>query len=166
MRFRTIAAMLLSVIFVLPLGGCSSIFNPGKAASQAKEESSSMQKLTDALSGIGQHKRTRLVVKDAATGKVIRETADQDEIDRVFDPLRNENGIARKPDAPAEYVLELWQPETRKLGQSANDLKEYKAVTVTTYRDSPVVAISVVPVRIRLCLSSPSTADALRALAK
>ena len=166
MRFRTVAAMLLSVIFVLPLGGCSGIFDPGRTASQAEESSSPMRKLSDALSGIGQHKRTRLVVRDATTGKVIRETADQDTIDRIFDPLRDENGIARKPDAPAEYTVELWQPKTRKLGQSADDLKEYKAVTVTTYRDSPVVAIRVVPVKIRLCLSSPSAADALRALAQ
>lgn len=166
MRFRTVAAILLAAAFVFPLGGCSGIFDPGKTASQAEESSSPMRKLSDALSGIGQHKHTRLVVRDATTGKVIRETADQDAIDRIFDPLRDENGIARKPDAPAEYTVELWQPKTRKLGQSADDLKEYKAVTVTTYRDSPVVAIRVVPVKIRLCLSSPSTADALRALAQ
>ena len=95
MRFRTVAAALLAAAFVLPLGGCSGIFDPGRTASQAGESSSPMRKLSDALSGIGQHKRTRLVVKDATTGKVIRETADQDAIDRIFDPLRDENGIAR-----------------------------------------------------------------------
>ena len=166
MRFRTVAAALLAAALVLPLGGCLGIRDASDNANQAEESASPMRELADALSGIGQHKRTRLVVKDTATGKVIRETDDQDAIDRIFDPLRDENGIARKPDAPAEYTVELWQPETQKLGQSADDLKEYQAVTVTTYRDSPVVAITVVPVKLSLCLSSPSTADALRALAE
>ncbi|MBM6699856.1 hypothetical protein H7U32_05925 [Bifidobacterium pullorum subsp. saeculare] len=164
MRFRTVASVLLAAAFVLPLGGCFGIHDASDKANQAEESASPMRELADALSDIGQHKRTRLVVKDAATGETVRETTDQRAIDRIFDPLLNENKLVSKPESPAEYVVELWQPETRKLGQSADDLKEYKAVTVTTYRDSPVVAIMVVPVKLRLCLSSPSTADALRAL--
>ena len=90
---------------------------------------------------------------------------DQAEIENAFEPFSEENGLATKPDEPAEYIFELWEPETQKLGQSADDLEEYKALEVTTYEGSPVVGLEVSPIGLKLYLTSQVAADALRALA-
>ena len=71
-------------------------------------------------------------MRDAQTGEVIREVTDQTEIEHAFEPFSEENGIATGPDETAEYVFELREPETQKLGQSADDLKEYKGLEVIT----------------------------------
>ena len=146
MRARTAIAALLAATIALPLAGCFGL--PG---------------LDDAIDQWG--KVCRLVVRDAQTGEVIREVTDQTEIEDAFEPLSEESGVATGPDADAEYVFELWEPETQKLGQSADDLKEYKGLEVTTYKGSPVVGLEVSPIGLRLHLTSQAAADALRALA-
>ena len=158
MRARTAIAALLAATIALPLAGCFGLPEPDEFAGQAQE-------LADTLSNVDWGKVSRLVVRDAQTGEVIREVTDQTEIEDAFEPFSDENGIAAEPDEPAEYVFELWEPETQKLGQSADDLKEYKGLEVTTYEGSPVVGLEVSPIGLRLYLTSQSAADALRSLA-
>ena len=157
-RARTAIAALLAATIALPLTGCFGLPEPDEFAGQAQE-------LADTLSSVDWGKVCRLVVRDAQTGEVIREVTDQTEIEDAFEPFSEENGIATEPAAEAEYVFELWEPETQKLGQSADDLEEYKGLEVTTYEGSPVVGLEVSPIGLRLYLTSQSAADALRALA-
>ena len=159
MRARTVIAALLAATIALPLAGCFGLPEPDEFAGQAQE-------LADTLSDVDWGKVCRLVVRDAQTGEIIREVTDQTEIENAFEPFSGESGIATEPDADAEYVFELWEPETQKLGQSADDLKEYKGLEVTTYKGSPVVGLEVSPIGLRLHLTSQAAADALRALAR
>ena len=165
MRARTAIAALLAAAVALPLMGCFGLPGPDDIADQAEEVASQAQELADTLSNVDWGKVCHLVVKDAQTGEVIREVTDQTEIEDAFEPFSEESGIATEPDADAEYVFELWEPETQKLGQSADDLKEYKGLEVTTYEGSPVVGLEVSPIGLRLYLTSQSAADALRSLA-
>ena len=164
MRARTAIAALLAATVALPLAGCFGLPGLGDVADQAEEVASQAQELADTLSNVDWGKVCRLVVKDAQTGEVIREVTDQTEIEDAFEPFSEEGGIAAEPDANAEYVFELWEPETQKLGQSANDLEEYKGLEVTTYEGSPVVGLEVSPIGLRLYLTSRAAADAMRAL--
>ena len=171
---------LIAAALALPLGGCFGIPDPGEVASkaekiatraeefasQAEEAASQAEELADTLSSIEWSKVSRLVVKDAATGKVVREVTDQDEIARAFTPLSGENGLAAAPDEPAEYVFELREPETQKLGQDASDLEEYKGLEATTYKGSSVVTLEMSPIGLKLHLSSQAAANSLRALAR
>ena len=104
-------------------------------------------------------------MKDAASGEVVREVTDQGEIEQAFAPLSDENGLASAPEEPAEYIFELWQPETIKAGRDASDVKEYKGLEATTYENSPVVTLEMSPIGLRLHISSQAAADSLRALA-
>ena len=164
-RARTVIATLLAASVALPLAGCFGLPGLGDVADQAEDFASQAQELADTLSNVDWGKVSRLVVRDAQTGEVIREVTDQTEIEDAFDPLSDENGLATEPDADAEYIFELWQPETQKLGQSADDLEEYKGLEVTTYEGSPVVGLEVSPIGLRLHLTSRAAADSLRALA-
>lgn len=157
-KLRAAVAVLLAVAVALPLSGCLGLLGLGEAAEGAQE-------LAEALSDVEWGKVSRLVVRDAESGEVVREVTDQAEIERAFGPLSEENGLAAEPDEPAEYVFELWQPETQRLGQDAADLDEVKACEVTTYEGSPVVTVEVSPIGLRLHVSSQAAADALRALA-
>ena len=165
MRARTAIAALLAATIALPLAGCFGLPGPDDIAGRAEDFASQAQELADTLSNVDWGKVCRLVVKDAQTGKVIREVTDQTEIEDAFEPFSEESGIATEPNADAEYVFELWEPETQKLGQSADDLEEYKGLEVTTYEGSPVVGLEVSPIGLRLYLTSQPAADALRALA-
>ena len=158
MRARTAIAALLAVTIALPLTGCFGLPEPDEFAGQVQE-------LADTLSNVDWGKVSRLVVRDARTGEVVRELTDQDQIEGAFDPLSDENGLATEPDADVEYGFELWQPETQKLGQDAADLDEVKVLEVTTYEGSPVVGLEVSPIGLRLHLTSQAAADSLRALA-
>ena len=80
-----------------------------------------------------------LVVRDAATGEAVREVTDQAEIERAFEPLSGINGLADAPEAAAEYVLELWQPETQKAGQDAGGLQDVKVLETTIYEGTSTV---------------------------
>ena len=165
MRARTAIAALLAATVGLPLAGCFGLPSPSDIADQAEDFASQAQELADTLSDVDWGKVSRLVVRDAQTGEVVRELTDQDQIEDAFEPFSEESGIAAEPDADAEYAFELWQPETQKLGQSADDLGEVKVLEVTTYEGSPVVELEVSPIGLRLYLTSRAAADALRALA-
>lgn len=165
MRVRTAIAALLAAAVALPLAGCFGLPGLDDVAGQAEDFASQAQELADTLSNVDWGKVCRLVVRDAQTGEVIREVTDQTEIEDAFEPFSDENGLAAEPDEPAEYVFELWEPETQKLGQSADDLEEYKGLEVTTYEGSPVVGLEVSPIGLKLYLTSQAAADALRALA-
>ena len=165
MRAHSVLAALLVATMVLPLTGCFGMPSPSDIANKAEDFASQTQELADTLSNVDWGKVCRLVVRDAQTGEVIREVTDQTEIESAFEPFSGEGSIAAEPEEPAEYVFELWEPETQKLGQSADDLKEYKGLEVTTYEDSPVVGLEVSPIGLKLYLTSQAAADALRALA-
>ena len=165
MGARTGIATLLAASIALSLTGCFGMPSPSDIANQAEDFASQAQELADTFSNVDWEKACRLVVRDAQTGEVIREVTDQREIENAFEPFSGEGGIATEPDEPAEYVFELWEPETQKLGQSADDLKEYKGLEVTTYEESPVVGVEVSPIGLKLYLTSQAAADALRALA-
>ena len=165
MRARTAIAALLAAAVALPLTGCFGLPGLDDVAGQAQQIATQAQELADTLSGIEWGKVSRLVVRDAQTGEVVRELTDQDTIEGTFDPLSDENGLATEPDAGAEYAFELWQPETQKAGQDASDLDEVKVLEVTTYEGSPVVGLEVSPIGLRLYLTSQAAADSLRALA-
>lgn len=173
MKAKLALAALLAATCILPLSGCFGL--PGieevstqadDLASQAEDFASQTQELADTLSNVEWGKVSRLVVKDAETGEIIRELADQTDIEHAFSSLSGTNGLAAEPDGSPEYTFELWQPETQKLGQSVEDLEEIMVLEVTTYEGSPVVMVEVCPVGISLHLSSQPAADALRTLAK
>ena len=166
MRARTVLAALLVATMALPLTGCFGLPSASEIADQAEGFASQAQELADTFSNVDWGKVCRLVVRDAQTGEVIREVTDQAEIEDAFEPFSGEGGIAAEPDEPAEYVFELWEPETQKLGQSADDLKEYKGLEVTTYEGSLVVGLEVSPIGLKLYLTSQAAADALRALVR
>lgn len=164
-RTRVVLATLLAAALALPLGGCFGIPDPDEIAGKAEDAASQAQELAGTLSDVEWGKVSRLVVKDAASGEVVREVTDQGEIERAFVSLSNENGLTSSPDEPAEYVFELWQPETQKAGQSADDLEEVKVLEATTYEGSPAVTLEMSPIGLRLHISSQAAADSLRALA-
>lgn len=180
MRVPKTVAALLAATLALPLAGCFGLPTPGEIANHAGEIAShageiagraddladQALELADTLSGIDYGKTSRLVVRDAATDEVVREVTDQAEIEQAFEPLSGVNGLADAPDAAAEYVLELWQPETQKAGQDASDVQDVKVLEVTTYEGSSTVTIEVSIIGLRLDLAaSEETVDALRALA-
>ena len=106
------------------------------------------------------------MVRDAATGEVIAEVTDQPTIEAAFAPFSSENGLTSKPENAEEYLIEVWQPTTVKLGEDAADAEEIQILEVITYRDSNVVTLTVTPLDLTLHLdTSAGTADALRALA-
>ncbi len=166
MRARAGIVISLVASITLPLTGCFGLPSPSDIADQAEDFSSQAQELADTFSNVDWGKVCRLVVRDAQTGEVIREVTDQREIEDAFEPFSGEGGIASEPKEPAEYIFELWEPETQKLGQSADDLKEYKGLEVTTYEGSSVVGLEVSPIGLKLYLTSQAAADALRALAR
>lgn len=164
-RTRIVLATLLAAALALPLGGCFGIPDPDEIAGKAEDAASQAQELAGTLSDVEWGKVSRLVVKDAASGEVVREVTDQGEVERAFVSLSNENGLTSSPDEPAEYVFELWQPETQKAGQSADDLEEVKVLEATTYEGSPAVTLEMSPIGLRLHISSQAAADSLRSLA-
>lgn len=164
-RTRVVLATLLAAALALPLGGCFGIPDPDEIAGKAEDAASQAQELAGTLSDVEWGKVSRLVVKDAASGEVVREVTDQGEVERAFVSLSNENGLTSSPDEPAEYVFELWQPETQKAGQSADDLEEIKVLEATTYEGSPAVTLEMSPIGLRLHISSQAAADSLRSLA-
>ena len=165
MRARTAIAALLAATIALPLAGCFGLPGLGDVADQAEDFASQAQELADTLSGVEWGKVSRLVVRDAQTGEVVRELTGQAQIEGAFESLSDENGLASEPEGNAEYAFELWQPETQKAGQDAADLDEVKVLEVTTYEGSSVVELEVSPIGLRLHLSSRAAADSLRALA-
>ena len=164
MRARDAIAALLAATLALPLMGCLGLPSPNDIANKAEGIASQAQELADTLADVEWGKVSRLVIKDAGTGEVAGELTDQTQIEGAFDPLSSVNGLASEPEGNAEFVFELWQPETQKAGQSASDLTEVKVLEVTTYEGSPVMTLEVSPIGLKLHVSSQTAADSLRAL--
>ena len=163
---RLALAALLAAALALPLAGCFGIPDPDEIAGKAEEVASQAEELAGTLSSVEWGKVSRLVVKDASSGEVVREVTDQGEIEQAFAPLSDENSLASAPEEPAEYIFELWEPETIKAGQDASDTKEYKGLEATIYEGSPVVTLEMSPIGLRLHISSQAAADSLRGLAE
>ena len=87
MRARTAIAALLAATIALPLAGCFGLPGLDDVADQAEDFASQAQELADTLSDVDWGKVSRLVVRDAQTGEVVRELTDQDQIEGAFDPL-------------------------------------------------------------------------------
>ena len=127
MRAHVVIAALVAAAVALPLSGCFGLPSPdelvgqaGDLASQAEDLASQAQELADTFSSIEWGKVSRLVVKDAKTGKVIREVTDQAEVEKAFESLSgsSENDLAEKPDADAEYVLAQGYADAVAVGRS------------------------------------------------
>ena len=107
---RLALAALLAAALALPLAGCFGIPDPDEIAGKAEEAASQAQELAGTLSSVEWGKVSRLVVKDASSGEVVREVTDQGEIEQAFAPLSDENGLASAPEEPVECIFELWEP--------------------------------------------------------
>ena len=165
MKARAAIAALLAASIALPFAGCFGLPSPNDIVDQAEDIASQAQELADTLANVEWRKISRLVIKDAGTGEVVGELTDQTQIEEAFDPLSSVNGLAPEPEGNAEYVFELWQPETQKAGQSASELTEVKVLEVTTYEGSPVMTLELSPIGLKLPITSQAAADSLRALA-
>lgn len=163
----------------LLLSGCSVNFTLNEdtvndAVDSATETANSLasagEEAADAaemLAGLEFEKATRIVVCDPKTGKTIKEITDQTAIEEALMPLSQENSIAVTPDAPEEYIFELWQPETIKLGQDESDVSEEKVLEITTYENSDTIRISMTVLgNISFSMTSADSAEALRNLAE
>lgn len=168
MKIRIIAAGALAATLALPLSGCFGIV--GDATDSPVDSLTDLVEnaveAADQLKDVEWDKLSRAVVRDAATGEVVAEITDQPTIETAFAPFSSENGLASKPENAEEYLIEVWQPTTVKLGEDAADAEEIQILEVITYRDSNVVTLTVTPLDLTLHLdTSAGTADALRALA-
>lgn len=178
---RTFVALLITPLLAATflLSGCSINFalnedTVNDAVDSATETASNLasagEEAADAaemLAGIEFKKATRIVVCDPKTGKTIKEITDQTAIEEALMPLSQENSIAVTPDAPKEYIFELWQPETIKLGQDESDVSEEKVLEITTFESSDTIRISMTLLGdISLSMTSADSAEALRNLAE
>ena len=168
MRHRAVA-LILAATLSFSLAGCFGLGDKNEGSTGLTDMLTDMAEnateIARELESIDWSKTVRAVVYDA-DGTQVAEITDQAQIDEIFSPLSQVNGLAPTPDAEREYVVEIWEPETVKLGQSADDVGEYKGLEVVTYEGSDVVTLTVVPVSLSINLSSEGgVADAIRALA-
>lgn len=178
---HTFAALLITPLLAATflLSGCSVNFTLNEdsvndAVDSATEAADSLANAAEdsadaaeMLAGIEFEKATRIVVCDPKTGKTIKEITDQTAIEEALMPLSQENSIAITPDAPKEYIFELWQPETIKLGQDESDVSEEKVLEITTYENSDTIRISMTVLgNISFSMTSADSAEALRNLAE
>ena len=77
MRARAAIAALLAATVALPLAGCFGLPGLDDVADQAEDFASQAQELADTLSDVDWGKVSRLVVRDAQTGEVVRELTDR-----------------------------------------------------------------------------------------
>lgn len=129
----------------------------------ANDASASLEDASRALSDVGDipsllaetfgadglaQKAARIDVEDASTGKVVA-SYDADDQAAVMASLSELDYsswtvVSSHPDdATAEYVIRLYQQETQKLGQSADEVGMQEPATITTYAGSNVVQIAV-----------------------
>ena len=97
MRARTAIAALLAATVALPLAGCFGLPGLDDVADQAEDFASQAQELADTLSDVDWGKVSRLVVRDAQTGEVVRELTDQDQIEGAFTRTRSRAPSTRSP---------------------------------------------------------------------
>lgn len=167
MRHRAVA-LILAAALSFSLAGCFGLGDKSEDSTgltnMLTDMAENAAEIARELEGIDWSKTVRAVVYDA-DGTQVAEITDQTQIDEIFSPLSQVNGLAPTPDAEREYVVEIWEPETVKLGQSADDVGEYKGLEVVTYEGSDVVTLTVVPISLSINLSSEGgVADAIRAL--
>ena len=167
MRHRAVA-LILAAALSFSLAGCFGLGDKNEGSTGLTDMLTDMAEnateIARELESIDWSKTVRAVVYDA-DGTQVAEITDQAQIDKIFSPLSQVNGLAPTPDAEREYVVEIWEPETVKLGQSADDVGEYKGLEVVTYEGSDVVTLTVVPISLSINLSSEGgVADAIRAL--
>lgn len=168
MRHRSVAIALAAALS-FSLAGCFGLGEKDEDSTGLTDMLTDMAEnateVARELESIDWSKTVRAVVYDA-DGSQVAEITDQAQIDEIFSPLSQVNGLAPTPDAEREYVVEIWEPETIRLGQSADDVGEYKGLEVVTYEGSDVVTLTVVPISLSINLSSEGgVADAIRALA-
>ena len=171
MHRSRIVTLALAAALSLSLAGC---FGLGEQSDRAQDFTNSLVDMAEdateiarTLQDIDWGKTVRAVVRDAATGEELAELTDQAQIEELFSPLSKVNGMAPTPDAPEEYVVEIWEPETIKLGQSADDVSEYKGLEVVTYEGSDVVTLKLAPISLSVNLTSEGgVADAIRVLVR
>ena len=168
MRHRAVA-LILAAALSFSLAGCFGLGEKDEDSTgltnMLTDMAENATEVARELESIDWSKTVRAVVYDA-DGSQVAEITDQAQIDEIFSPLSQVNGLAPTPDAEREYVVEIWEPETVKLGQSADDVGEYKGLEVVTYEGSDVVTLTVVPISLSINLSSEGgVADAIRALA-
>ncbi|OUO35962.1 hypothetical protein [Olsenella sp. An290] len=171
MHRSRIVTLALAAALSLSLAGCLGLGEkdggPDDPAGAVLGLAEDATEVARTLGGIDWGKTVRAVVRDAATGEELAEVADQARIEGLFSPLSQVSGMAPAPDAPEEYVVEVWEPETVRLGQSADDVGEYKGLEVVTYEGSDVVTLRVVPISLSVNLASEGgVADAVRELAR
>ena len=167
MRHRAVA-LILAAALSFSLAGCFGLGDKSEDSTgltnMLTDMAENAAEIARELEGIDWSKTVRAVVYDA-DGTQVAEITDQAQIDEIFSPLSQVNGLAPTPDAEREYVVEIWEPVTVKLGQSADDVGEYKGLEVVTYEGSDVVTLTVVPISLSINLSSEGgVADAIRAL--
>lgn len=167
MRHRSVAIALAAALS-FSLAGCFGLGEKDEDSTGLTDMLTDMAEnateVARELESIDWSKTVRAVVYDA-DGSQVAEITDQAQIDEIFSPLSQVNGLAPTPDAEREYVVEIWEPETIRLGQSADDVGEYKGLEVVTYEGSDVVTLTVVPISLSINLSSEGgVADAIRAL--
>ncbi len=171
MTRRRIATLALAAVLSFSLTGCFGLGEQNDGSEDPVDAlvdvAENATEVARTLGDIDWGKSVRAVVRDAKTGEQLAEITDQAQISEVFSPLSQVNGMAPTPDAPKEYVVELWEPETIKLGQTADDVDEYKGMEIVTYEGSDVVTLTVVPIDLSINLTSEGgVADAIRDLVR
>ncbi|HJG37799.1 hypothetical protein [Enorma phocaeensis] len=121
--------------------------------------------MADTLASTDWSKTSKLVVRNAETGEEIALITDQALIEDAVSGLSDINSVAAEPDASPEYVVEVWQPETIRFGETEPS-GDTCVLELTTYQDSDVVGLSVSLLDISLYMHAPTTAEELRTLAQ
>lgn len=110
------------------------------------------------------------VVIDAQTGKVINQVDDPARVTKVASKINLVEMVSSHPDSStAEYQISFSQNETIKLGQSADDVKQVEALTITTYQDSNIIELHVPMLKSLDTFgfeATPEFVEALRSLAR
>lgn len=108
-----------------------------------------------------------MVIRDASTGAQLAEVTDSAAMAQAFAPFSGEQGISFTPDAPEEYVFEVWQNGADGSDQAplgASNADEFEAYEITTYEGSDTVRMKVVLMGISFSTTPESGADNLRHL--
>lgn len=167
-RCNIITTGVLALALALPVSGCFGLGNTesDNFTDSLLDMAEDATKIAEDLQDVEWGKLSRAVVRNAATGDVVAEITDQPTIEAAFEPLSKVNGIAPKPEEPEEYIIEVWQPSTIKLGEDSSDTYEIQALEVITHEGSEVVTLTVSPISLTINLvSTEDTTSALRVLA-
>lgn len=126
-------------------GSAASPSGPSDATNRDTGQSDSTSEhgsdsLIDGLSDIDSSSVTRLVATDADSGEALYETDDAKTVQEALAGFLGAWDLASDDDmrsaGKATYVVELWERETVKFGQSPDDVGEFCAGSLTVYADS------------------------------